>query len=280
MMGPGRVATPVPASPATPPLQRSAMLRPTLLVALALSTLTGCAATDAVRAADAEGPAASASAAPTEAADAEEDDPEAAAEKARKLKREVADLEWKLEQAKLDLESARIQVELDRTEAEAAVADAAVDLQEAILALESYRDIEAVHERDSSQLSLDRAENRAVEAAQELAELQSMYDVEEFAEKTKELVISRGERNLAFAQRSLELQERSHALLVEWELPKKTRALERAVTKAERGAARARTELEKAKLDADKRLRAARHAIDDLERDLVEKREEREELES
>ena len=222
------------------------MLRFESVPALALclaAGLAGCASPKLAEEAAAETPGGNpaAAAAPTEEADADGDwaeaaeDAEAAAEK---LAREIGELEFKLAQSTMELQSTAIQIELDLDGAEAAVADATVDVKEKQLALETYRELESKHELDTSKLSLDRASNRAMEAAQELAELQSMYDVEEFAEKTKELVISRGERNLAMSQRQLDLQNRSFAHLEGWTIPKKLRSLERELLQAERKLAR------------------------------------------
>ncbi|QDU67991.1 hypothetical protein [Engelhardtia mirabilis] len=252
------------------------MLRSILLPSLALFALPalhGCATPLAASDSDASQHSAIATDAP-DGDDDEKEDEDDAEKKAHKLAREIAGMEWKLEQAQLDRTATEIDVALDLGQAEQAVVDAGVAVEEAALALQTFTQVESAHELDSSKLDLDRSQTRAVQAAQELAELQSMYDVEEFAEKTKELVISRGQTNLEMAQRSLDLQQRSHALLSDFELPKKTRALQREVDEAKRKLKRAERQLEKARIEAEKRRRSAAHEIEELELDLAEKRAE------
>jgi len=104
-------------------------------------------------------------------------------------------------------------------------------------------------ELEEGALGLDRSRGRARDSELELAELEAMYAAEEFAEKTKELVLQRGRRNLEHAQRGLAIEEGKLALLTKTELPAKERALVLALAKAEQSVAAARRELELAELE-------------------------------
>ncbi|MEO0649266.1 MAG: hypothetical protein AAFZ65_01140 [Planctomycetota bacterium] len=184
---------------------------------------------------------------------------------------ELAEKRWQLEQAELDLRSAEMDAELAMRKATRAVDLAAKDVQEAQLALKAFQEIEREHQLGEAQVGLQRQENRAVEARMELEELEAMYADDEFAGKTKELVLERGRRNLALTERSLELGRMQIELLSNTKLPMQTREHERKLQSAQQALEDARTELEQAKLDQERSLRKARHAIEKLEREIAEK---------
>jgi len=107
----------------------------------------------------------------------------------------------------------------------------------------------------------DEASYQAEEAKAELGELEAMYQADEFAKLTKELVLQRGRRRLEVSQRRLQARTDKLALLrdVEQEHERrqqadKVAAAEAAVAKAERGLSRARGE-------GDLEVLKARHAL-------------------
>ncbi len=138
------------------------------------------------------------------------------------------------------IELAELRVEQARVEAEQGGAEARVGLELAQRKLAAARQkltvFEATHRAirlEEARLELDRAIGRAADAAAELGELEAMYAEEEFAEKTKELVITRGRRNLEHAQRGVAIGEGKFEKLQRDELPAEERELERAVVEAE-----------------------------------------------
>ena len=196
--------------------------------------------------------------------------PAAAGEEGEDAARKLADQRWELEQARLDLRSAELDAELALRKADRAVGDAEQDLAEAQVALAAFLEGEREHQLGEAQVGLARQENRAVEARMELEELEAMYAEDEFAGKTKELVLERGRRNLALAERSLELDRIELQLLTETELPMKERELRRELRTAEEELADARTAREQAELDQERKLRKARHTVEEHERKLTE----------
>ena len=178
-------------------------LRIPTFLALSGCLLASCAATSE-----------STPAAASSATDADEDDDH-----------EVRVAELKLTKVGLEGDGARADatVSLDVARAKAAAAHAALD---------AFTEARAVR-LDGARLDLDRAQGRATDAELELAELEAMYADEEFAEKTKELVINRGRRAVEHAQRALEIQRRKLARLKEVELPADLKKLELAVLEAD-----------------------------------------------
>ena len=126
------------------------------------------------------------------------------------------------------------------------------------------------HERPKklaeARLGLDRSEHRRELAKDELDELISMYEAEEFAELTKELVLKRGRKSLEFAERQLELTRKSMALLEGEELPKQQRDLELALQKAEHALRDAELDHERGAIKTDMALTKARNALEDARR--------------
>jgi len=127
-------------------------------------------------------------------------------------------------------------------------------------ALEDFKKSKSRSQAEA-QLKLDQATGRATDAEAELAELESMYEDEEFAEKTKELVLNRGRRSLDHARRGLEIQEQKLQQLVEYELPKEQYEKEMAVTEAEQKLAQSTRGLELARLKGKASMTKAEHAL-------------------
>ena len=70
---------------------------------------------------------------------------------------------------------------------------------------------------------------------------QQVYEAEEFAQLTKELVLMRGQKSLEFNERDLALDLKEAAQLREYELPRKAKELARKLVKAERALSDARS---------------------------------------
>ena len=172
-----------------------------------------------------------------------------------------------LRKAEVNLELTSIGVEMTLRGARAAVADAERELDEAVSVLQVFDERRMPRELDEAQLGLDRALHRRELQADELGELEAMYAEEDFAQKTKELVLKRGRKNLEFAERALVLAQLALASKKEIELPLERRELDVAVQKAERALVDARDELRKAELEGEVDLLEARHELDELERD-------------
>lgn len=147
-----------------------------------------------------------------------------------------------LKQAELEFERSLLRIQGEMREAQLAGESAQVELENAERAVEEF-----VAQRklklDEAQLSLDRSMGQASDAELELAELQAMYDEEDFAEKTKELVLNRGRRNLEHSQRALALAKEELRQLLEHELPAGERKLAWDLKLAREGVDKAQREL-------------------------------------
>lgn len=179
------------------------------------------------------------------------------------------DLQAKLDKATFKLEIARIDARNGEAAAARAVEAATLEAELAASALENYRGVLQPIEVAASALSLDRGRQRVKESKEELDELEKMYAQEEFADLTKELVLSRGRSALEMAQRDLELTEKRAAQSRDFEWPRKERELKEKVAATQRALDEAKARAEKgaierklALLEAEEAVTKAREALE------------------
>ena len=115
---------------------------------------------------------------------------------------------------------------------------------------------------EDGRIDLDQARHRADHAKDELEELIAMYEAEEFAEITKELIIKRGRRNLEVAERRMALAERRHQHLLEVEIPMEREKHEQAIVAAQNGVRSAELAMNLSDLESRLRLMEAKGALD------------------
>jgi len=229
----------------------------TALVPLVAScALAACASTSEVHQAPEE-PAPSAA---TEK-DAEKDAEDEAVEELKEA-RELHFAELGLAIAKLDAEHSTAKSDQDLAEAQREVG-------EAQRKLDLFVNHEQPKELAEAQLGYDRAAHRRELALDELNELISMYEAEEFAELTKELVLKRGRKSLEFSERGLELERQEQAVLQNETLPKRQRDLEHALLKAQQGLASAELSHAKSRIEVEVSLAKAAHKLEDLQREAA-----------
>lgn len=176
--------------------------------------------------------------------------------------------EHELEYARMELEIAKLGSAADDREAETSVKEATFKLETARKDQDNFLNLDEPTQVASNQLSLDRSRQSMEESRQELAELEAMYKQEDFAELTKELVLSRGRKRLEFSQRGYELAKKGQEDLLGHELPKKEKELAQAVEKAEKGLHEAQAKKDRGALEAKLKLMRAEHKIDDLAREI------------
>jgi hypothetical protein len=173
-------------------------------------------------------------------------------------------------QEPIEVRLARMGLEKARHEADKEVADARRSLEadrrdEAVAASALAAFVEASPVRlEKARLDLERAVGRARDAELELAELEAMYAEEEFAAKTKELVLTRGRRNLDHARRALDLERLELQQLETIELVNQEAKLQSALASAQGDVASAEEGLKIAELgrelaiaEAEEELRSA-----------------------
>jgi len=222
------------------------------LLALVLLTL-GCAGTGGVRTGS------------DQAGDAASSDEGAADDPAK----ERAAAERAVRVAELELDQARLEAKRDAEKAQLDLDEARMEYTKAQRAMQAFDQARAL-ELDKARLDVDRSTGRARDAELELAELEAMYADEEFAEKTKELVLTRGRRTLDEARRALALEERRLVHLTEVELPAQEHELKMELmsAKAARKAAQIALEVNEIETrlaldEAEEELRDARAKLDE-----------------
>lgn len=199
-------------------------------------------------------------AAPAEQTGQNEDD----GAKRAALERKIAITELKLSQAKLDQDA-------QAKSSQKAVDFAQEELEMAQAKQAQYETLDAPNRKARGELDLKRAEDRTAEAAEELKQLEIMYDEQDLEDMTAEFVISRGRRNAERAEMSLAIQRKELEALTAHEMPREQRALQLAV-------ARQTTALEKAKADAESSRIKHEIAVKSAESDLTELREKLEKM--
>jgi hypothetical protein len=172
---------------------------------------------------------------------------------------ELAKLEAELRIATLEAEARIARGEREVADAQVAVAHAERDLAN----FEVERAIRVADE----ELGMDRARQSVAEDQMELDELIAMYDADQFATTTKELVVSRSRARLEFSRRGLEIAEREMRQVFEVELPRESEELTLKLDAA-------RFELEMARHDLEVTRLETKLELEEKQRELDEKRTE------
>jgi hypothetical protein len=195
---------------------------------------------------------------------------------AEKKADERAAKEKELRNKKRELDYARIAIETGKLDREMRTLAAERTLANAKHELEKAQNVDvltktlSLREKDEKQLGIDSQTYRAEEAKDEQAELESMYKDDEFAKKTKELVLRRGKRQVELADRSLDLAKREQGQFVDHTLPDRERDLRHKLEEARLDVQKAELEQRKAALELDVQRRQAEDKVRDLEQDVKE----------
>ena len=170
-------------------------------------------------------------------------------------------------QKQRDLAEAKVAVEVTALKQAVAEADAEGTLAEARREVadsdQALQDLarRATWEVDDAKIERDQASYRVEEAKAELAELQAMYQADEFATMTKELVLQRGRRTLEIAERKLQATDQKLLLLREVDQAQKRRELEAKVETARRALSKAERGVKQTQADAALELIKVKHAL-------------------
>lgn len=183
-----------------------------------------------------------------------------------RLERDQTVARHSLEKAKLSLEQAEL-----RNAAAIAQADAELDV--------AQRKFEDFEKRDVpsriawTELALQRATDNFTEAQEELGQLELMYNDDEFADQTKEIVLERARRRLERSQRDLELRQKDFETLTERTIPSERRDLELGVVNKTEARKRALENAETSMIDNRIALINAEGKIESLEQEMSDTRE-------
>jgi hypothetical protein len=191
-----------------------------------------------------------------------EDPKKKAEDKADELRKKEHELDY----ARRGLKLARLDQESAGREAQNAVADAEFELKEALDAREHYRAVESPLKVNEETLGIERAQEYRERQSQELAELEAMYQQEDLATLTKELVLRRSKMDLVLADKALAIENQQLVDLQGHGIPKKVRELEQATVKAEKKLAEAKAKLARHTSSKELELLKAEHSVEDLER--------------
>ncbi len=181
------------------------------------------------------------------------------------------DLAFELTAAKRELEIAELEQRAATAQAEQAIKDAEAELAKSQRDLAHFEQRDAVQEQLEAELELQRSSNRLIETKDELSELEAMYAQENFAERTKELVLTRGQRNLEIAEAAHALEQRKLETVRDFEHAAKRADLELEVAKAQVALARAHEALVLERAKAALAIDQKQHAILELEQKLAKK---------
>lgn len=211
---------------------------------------------------------------PAEKADAKKDDGKVAEEKKQKeetrkqKQKELRTKQRELEYAKVEGRVADIDRHARAMVVEASLQRTANELDKAKSDLEVFLKELRPREIEEKKISLDQGIYRAEHSKDELNELVAMYEADEFARTTKELVLKRGRRDLEMAERSLGIAKRESAHLEAYVLPQRERELRQKVTDAELERHKAEMEAEKARIEAEIGVKKQADRVADLEEDV------------
>jgi hypothetical protein len=152
-------------------------------------------------------------------------------------------LERKLRIARAKVEQAALDGSAQEADSKQAIDHARGDLEIATAKLAQVRDIDGPNRVAQAELALQQARDAAEEAAEELKQIEIMYEEQDLADRTAEFVINRGKRNAERRAQHIEIEARALRALREHEIVREQAALELDV-------ARKRAALEKAERDA------------------------------
>lgn len=184
----------------------------------------------------------------------------------------AADLERQVELARRKLERAQMDLEQHGHGAEASLAKANDDLQRAAHAFEHFQSFDRPQRLHRAKLELQSAEDFMTEQHEEMQQLELMYEQDDLADKTKEIVLARGRRRLERAKERLGLQQKELEDQISFHLPEEERRLSQAVRDAKAALQRAEFEAKSGAIDRETAVITARQEIEKLERELGEAR--------
>ena len=189
---------------------------------------------------------------------------------AEALEKELKQKQRDLGYAQVEQQTTALSRQVRDLSVAAALDKAKFEVDKAARALEWFTKEQKPRELEQKRISLDAQKSGAEAAKDEFAELESMYEEDEFASKTKELVLKRGRNQMELAARRLAVTEREFTELETRTMVDREKDLQRALADAERGLRTAQLEAEKAKLELDLAAAKAQDRVADLEKEIAE----------
>jgi hypothetical protein len=200
-------------------------------------------------------------------------DTDSVEDKVTQLNKETRKKERELSYASASRGTSGLERQLRTMTCEAEVHSAELALVKAQTDLEQHLKETAPRELEEHRMRLDQQTYRAEEAKDELAELESMYEADEFAKATKELVIKRGRRQMEMADRGLAIARREFVEFESHTMPQQERELRQKLADAERAREKARLEIDKMRLEQELAARQEDDRTNDLQEEANELRQ-------
>lgn len=212
---------------------------------------------------------------------AKEEDEEAKAkeeaEQARERQRKLIKLRRELEMAELKLAKAKIVKGQGELKYNDSLAKAEKDFELAKRKLQIFEKFTLPNRVARAELGVQYAEDRLWETQKELQQLELMYNEEQFADKTKEIVIERARKQLERSTRDLELRREELQTLKDVTLPLERMELELAAEQAKRALLDVQRDNEAALIDRNVAELSAEAEVVRIENELADLEEEIEE---
>jgi len=178
-----------------------------------------------------------------------------------KLEQELDALKFSHKMAQRKFESTELSGTIGLLEAERSVLSAQRTLADAQADLEKQTDYTAPRRIAQAELGLERSAGRLNDAMAELQQIVQMYEGEEFAESSKELVINRSRRGVELSERSVELERQALMYLENVELPRDMEAAQDKVAGAEHKLRVAEMRLENERRSFETKLMEAEESL-------------------
>lgn len=190
------------------------------------------------------------------------------------VSREIGDRERDLYIARARLEKQEAELNDKKTDVEMQRAQLQTRLERTEQEMRLFLDVNKPTRIAQSEFNLQGTENRIQEQAEELEQLERMYEADDLTEETEEIVIRRARRALARARQSFAWQKQHHQLFVEVTLPHEEQDLQVKLERARQDVAafeaasrpdlrRMELELEKARVGFERQEKALRDLRDD-----------------
>jgi hypothetical protein len=164
--------------------------------------------------------------------------------------------------------------EVDRTvrqlNVDASLARTAAELTHAKKSLDVFLTEQKPRELEQKRIQLDQSTWHAEHQKDELGELTAMYEADEFARTTKELVLKRGRRDVEAAERHLAIAKKELTHFETVSLPDRERELRQKLTDAELERKKAELEAQKVKVEFGLAIEKAKLREQDLKEDIAE----------
>lgn len=191
-------------------------------------------------------------------------------DEAKKKAKELRGKQRELANAQTEAQIAEVDRTVRQLGVDAALAKTAIELEAAKTNLKTFLDDVKPRELEERKITVDQSTYRAEHQKDELGELTAMYDADEFAKTTKELVLKRGRRDLEMAERWLAVAKKESAHFELFAMPQRERELRQKLADVELDRKRAELDASKAKVEFE--LAAKKHAarVADLEEDIAE----------